>query len=144
MTFTVRPVPFVLPCVQNDVEATSSTNLQAGLDLAAAQLRGCRPCMEAGRNDTENRILLITDAQPNTGDFTTDGLAARLKASAADGIHTTLVGERAGGPPVHGQARGSLGSACWGEGSVASSSAIAGMVCMLERGCGTLRGVPQP
>jgi hypothetical protein len=33
------------------------------------------------------------DAQPNTGDFTTEGLSARLSANAADKIFTTLVGE---------------------------------------------------
>ena len=48
--------------------------------------------MGASLEDTENRIVLITDAEPNTGDFTTEGLAARLKANAADGIFTTIVG----------------------------------------------------
>lgn len=49
--------------------------------------------MEAGLANVENRILLITDAQPNTGDFSVDGLTARMKANAADGIFTTVVGE---------------------------------------------------
>ena len=30
--------------------------------------------------------------QPNTGDITDSGLLARLKANAADGIYTTLIG----------------------------------------------------
>lgn len=31
--------------------------------------------------------------QPNTGDISDEGLLARLKANAADGIYTTLIGE---------------------------------------------------
>ena len=48
--------------------------------------------MEASPADTENRIILITDAQPNQGDISDQGLLARLKANAADRIHTTLIG----------------------------------------------------
>jgi hypothetical protein len=55
-------------------------------------MQACRGCLEADRATTENRILLITDAQPNQGDTTDEGLLARIKALAADGIHTTIVG----------------------------------------------------
>ena len=48
--------------------------------------------MAASPADTENRIILITDAQPNQGDISDQGLLARLKANAADRIHTTLIG----------------------------------------------------
>ena len=33
--------------------------------------------------------------QPNTGDISDEGLLARLKANAADGIYTTLIGAHA-------------------------------------------------
>jgi len=33
--------------------------------------------------------------QPNTGDISDEGLLARLKANAADGIYTTLIGVHA-------------------------------------------------
>ena len=56
-------------------------------------MKRCGACMEASPADTENRIILITDAQPNEGDISTEGLLARLKANAADRIHTTLIGE---------------------------------------------------
>ena len=32
------------------------------------------------------------DAQPNAGDFSEGGLAARMKAAAADWVHMTVVG----------------------------------------------------
>jgi hypothetical protein len=55
-------------------------------------MKRCRACMAASPADTENRIILITDAQPNQGDISDQGLLARLKANAADRIHTTLIG----------------------------------------------------
>lgn len=33
------------------------------------------------------------DAEPNSGDFTTEGLISRMKAMALDNIHTTVIGE---------------------------------------------------
>lgn len=83
--------------VARDVVPLGSTNLQDGWDQAVAQLQSCGACMAASLNDTENRIILITDAEPNTGDFTTAGLASRLSAAAAGEpgrapIHTTIVG----------------------------------------------------
>lgn len=42
---------------------TAGTNLQSGIDAATRMLQGCRACMEANRSATENRIILITDAQ---------------------------------------------------------------------------------
>eukprot|EP00887_Chlorella_sp_A99_P006595 scaffold3.g6595.t1 len=78
--------------ISKDVTALGSTNLQAGLDQATNQLKACKECMSGSKADVENRIVLITDAQPNTADYSTEGLAARLKANAADGIYTTIVG----------------------------------------------------
>lgn len=48
--------------------------------------------MAADPAQTENRILLLTDAQPNTGTTSTTGLSARLKAAAADSIYMSIVG----------------------------------------------------
>lgn len=55
-------------------------------------MQACQGCLEADPATTENRIIMITDAQPNQGDTSDEGLLARLKALAADGIHTTIVG----------------------------------------------------
>lgn len=71
---------------------TSGTNLAAGLDAATAVLTGCEACTSASLADVENRIITITDAQPNESDITTEGLQARLEANAAKNIFSTFVG----------------------------------------------------
>lgn len=54
------------------------------------------PSRHSARRDPQNRIIFITDAQPNAGDTSESGLLARIKALSADGIYTTLIGGRAG------------------------------------------------
>lgn len=49
--------------IDRDVGDTSGTNLQAGIDAATSAMKACRACMEANKTTTENRIILITDAQ---------------------------------------------------------------------------------
>lgn len=49
--------------IDRDVADTSGTNLQAGIDAAISAMKACRACMEANKTTTENRIILITDAQ---------------------------------------------------------------------------------
>jgi hypothetical protein len=71
---------------------TSGTNFQAGIDAGGAQLTGCTTCMEANASAVENRIIFLTDAQPNAGDDSESGLVARVKALSADGIYTTIIG----------------------------------------------------
>lgn len=53
------------PQIDRDVADTSGTNLASGIDAATQEMKGCRACMEADRSSTENRVILITDAQPN-------------------------------------------------------------------------------
>ena len=65
---------------------------QAGLDEAAAQLRGYSDCIDSDPATTENRIVVLTDAEANAGDVSEEGLGARLKALAADRIHVSIVG----------------------------------------------------
>ena len=74
------------------INQTGSTDLQDGYDTATYQLRGCAECMAADLNATENRIILLTDAEANSGDYTVEGLSARVKANAADDIFTTIIG----------------------------------------------------
>lgn len=72
------------------------TNFQAGIDAGGAQLTGCAACMEANASLVENRVVFLTDAQPNAGDDSEQGLLARIKALSADGIYTTIIGGRCG------------------------------------------------
>ncbi len=69
-----------------------SLNACRSATAAINEMKACRACLEADKASTENRIILITDAQPNEGDLSEEGLLARLKANAADGIHTTIIG----------------------------------------------------
>jgi Ca-activated chloride channel homolog len=78
--------------IERDVAATDSTNMAAGFDLAMSQLTGCAECMEAGLAGAENRIMLITDAMPNEGQWSEEALVERLKSSAEQDIHTTVIG----------------------------------------------------
>ena len=81
-----------ITCLQKDVNDTSSTNLEAGLEDAARQFTSCATCLSANLNDTENRLILITDAEPNMGDFSTEGLLARFKSLSDKNVFTTFIG----------------------------------------------------
>jgi Ca-activated chloride channel family protein len=48
--------------------------------------------MEASRGEVENRVVFLTDAEPNAGDTSDTGLLARIKALALDGVYTTIIG----------------------------------------------------
>ena len=62
----IEPRPHDLQ-IERDVTDTSGTNLQAGIDAATSAMKACRACMEANKTTTENRVILITDAQARRG-----------------------------------------------------------------------------
>jgi Ca-activated chloride channel family protein len=72
-----------------DINAGGNTNLEAGLEMATRQIASIQ-----GRNgfEYENRIIVLTDAQPNSGDFSASGLMGMLQANAANRIYTTFIG----------------------------------------------------
>jgi len=47
---------------------------------------------ELNSYEYENRIIIITDAQPNTGDFSSAGLGGALARNADNRIYTTFIG----------------------------------------------------
>ena len=63
-------------------------------------MKSCHACTEANPADTENRIILITDAEPNVGDISDQGLGGSIKNISDAGIYTTIIGG-----PGPGQAR---------------------------------------
>jgi Ca-activated chloride channel family protein len=78
--------------VQNkvlNVRAGGNTNLSAGMQLAADRFRNLR---EVNSYDFENRIIILTDAQANSGDFTSAGLVGIMKNNADSRIYTTFIG----------------------------------------------------
>lgn len=75
-----------------ELKTIGSTNFQSGLDEATNLLRSFTDCKEWDPATTENRIVVLTDAQINTGEISDTTLMARLKANAADGFYMTVVG----------------------------------------------------
>jgi Ca-activated chloride channel family protein len=71
------------------ITAGGSTNLDAGLDLATAQFKGLR---EVSSYEYENRIIILTDAMPNTGDYSGTGLLSTVQHNAQNRIYSTFIG----------------------------------------------------
>ena len=72
-----------------DVNAGGSTNLTAGMDIARDQFRSLR---DLNSYEYENRIIILTDAQPNTGDISFSGMMGRVQDNAANRIYSTFIG----------------------------------------------------
>jgi Ca-activated chloride channel homolog len=72
-----------------DITAGGSTNLSAGLQLATDQFNNLS---EVNSYEYENRIIVLTDAQPNTGDYSSNGLLDITQQNASRRIYTTVIG----------------------------------------------------
>ncbi len=72
-----------------NITAGGSTNLAAGMDMAIGQYNDL---YEMDNYEYENRIIILTDAQPNTGDYSGSGLVSRLEKNAESRIYTTFIG----------------------------------------------------
>jgi Ca-activated chloride channel family protein len=77
--------------ILRDVQPDGGTNQEAGLEMATQILTNCSDCLSPGLQ-VENRILLITDAQPNTGDISQAGLGKMIRDNASKNIFLTLIG----------------------------------------------------
>jgi Ca-activated chloride channel family protein len=69
-----------------DINASGSTNMDAGIEMASDLFRinGLYNSREY-----ENRIIILTDAQTNTGDTSSTGLYKDIERNAKKGIYTT-------------------------------------------------------
>ncbi|OGO31215.1 MAG: hypothetical protein A2Z29_09245 [Chloroflexi bacterium RBG_16_56_11] len=72
-----------------DIRAGGATNMSAGMQLATDQFRNY---YEVDNHEFENRIIFLTDAQPNTGDLSTSGMMGTMKRNAENRIYTTFIG----------------------------------------------------
>jgi Ca-activated chloride channel family protein len=72
-----------------NINAGGSTNLVAGIDMATGLFRNLR---EVSSYEYENRMIILTDAQPNTGDISSSGILQKIKSNAAGRIYTTFIG----------------------------------------------------
>ena len=81
-----------MPSLRDDIESIGprgGTNVESGIDLGLDMLE---PYRNVDRSTYENRIVVVTDAQPNLGDTTSAGLRGTLVDAAEAGQHTSFVG----------------------------------------------------
>jgi len=71
------------------IDADGGTNMAGGIQTGLDMLD---PYRSADRSEYENRIVVVTDAQPNIGDTTTRGLRGTLERAADANLHTSFVG----------------------------------------------------
>lgn len=71
-----------------ELEPRGGTNMEAGLKLASEEFED----IAWDREEYDNRIIFLTDAQPNTGDTSEDGLLGISQRNADRGVHTTFIG----------------------------------------------------
>lgn len=72
-----------------EVEAYGGTNFEAGYEDATELFED----YELVNNDEyENRIIVLTDAMPNIGDTSDEGLLHMVKENSENGIYTTFLG----------------------------------------------------
>ncbi|MEZ4086796.1 MAG: VWA domain-containing protein [Candidatus Gracilibacteria bacterium] len=72
-----------------EIHDRGGTNVEAGMEEGTSLFDELE---EMDPNEYENRIIFITDAQPNLGDTSRDGLESMTKDNAENGIYTTFVG----------------------------------------------------
>ncbi len=72
-----------------NIGASGSTNLSAGMVTATDLLR---ECANSDPSEYENRIIFLTDAMPNTGDFSENGLLGIARNNAKNRIYSTFIG----------------------------------------------------
>ena len=73
------------------LEPDGGTNMSSGMSMAERLLKDYIKDEETG-GEVENRIIFLTDAQPNTGMTDEEGLFGMLKANAKQKIYTSFIG----------------------------------------------------
>lgn len=72
-----------------EIEADGGTNLEAGYIEATKLFEKYK---NSNKSEYENRIILITDAMPNYGIISKEGLLSYIKDNADKGIYTSFIG----------------------------------------------------
>ena len=72
-----------------EIKAMGGTNFEAGYTMATDLYK---EYLNVNSDEYENRIIIITDAMPNTGTTSKQGLLSYVKENANKGIYTTFVG----------------------------------------------------
>ena len=71
------------------INADGGTDLDAGYNMASKLLEKYK---NSDKSEYENRIILITDAMPNYGIISKEGLLSFIKDNADKGTYTTFIG----------------------------------------------------
>lgn len=94
--YTAKPLRFV---AETDLEALAGHILelrpQGGTNMEAGYRAGTEllaEYAEADPDNYENRIIFLTDAQPNQGSLDPEGLAGLTGTNSAAGIYTSFIG----------------------------------------------------
>lgn len=78
-----------------EVKPTNGTNMSAGLEAGARLLR-CNDSLETASQcvsaSSPKRLIFLTDAMPNAGEFGAAGLHERIEQYAQEGIETSVIG----------------------------------------------------
>jgi len=72
-----------------DIQADGSTNIYAGLDMASDLFEGL---LDADQSEYENRIIILSDAMPNTGYIDESDFQQKMTQNAEDNLYTTFIG----------------------------------------------------
>ena len=72
-----------------EIEANGGTNFEAGYTKATELFR---EYLNVNSYEYENRIIVITDAMPNYGETSDEGLMKYVKENAEKGIYTSFIG----------------------------------------------------
>ncbi len=72
-----------------EIEPMGGTNFDAGYKKATELFDEYK---NSDANEYENRIIFITDAMPNVGDTSEEGLLSKVNKNANNGIYTTFIG----------------------------------------------------
>lgn len=72
-----------------ELSERGSTNLSSGMEMATKQFK---KLAGSNQNEYENRIIFLTDAMPNRGDDSDEGMFKMVEKNASDKIYTTFIG----------------------------------------------------
>jgi len=95
-TSVIQPMARVRDLNMNDIRnRVFNLNPGGSTNLSAGVLRGTNQFYDAWSPDSyeyENRMIIITDAQPNTGDISAGGMLGYVLDNAASRVYTTFIG----------------------------------------------------
>ncbi len=76
-----------------ELQPTNGTNMSAGFEKGMSLFRGEESLILRDRSEIyANRLIFITDAMPNQGEFGAAGLHGLVERYAAEGVQTTILG----------------------------------------------------